>query len=401
MSEVEKLLREQNASLARQVGRLELDISNMGEHIRQLNDNLRALTAQLANNNVSGGKDKKGIVSNAVSAIEARSSLPMVSAQGAALSPTPQPHPLAHPRVPQPKKAAKDSSVASSSGQSAQVQEQGWKLQSTKKKQVEKPAEVQKEVPQDTLEESHWSVPQQKSVSELTAKVIGVAFANLDEAKTLTARPKSDVPQAILCSKPVNGLGERVSLSVKDSKGQPADRVRWLIQLGAGDVVYNKATIAKGGAITPRAMLVTLTVQKGIVKDSLWKKFEADPRHQTREWLTAQGIKAQDVLPPTSKRDGNIRVVLWLPALMEENFLKLCGVDALQTGKYITSEEDRDFFSVVPLPGVSREDALQRAAFHGADTFGVVPLKNGEWAIQVRSTQYESAAQTVWFQKKP
>ena len=112
---------------------------------------------------------------------------------------------------------------------------------------------------------------QRKSVSELTAKVTGVAFANLDEAKTLTARPKSDVPQAILCSKPVNGLGERVSLSVKDSKGQPADRVRWLIQLGAGDVVYNKATIAKGGAITRRAMLVTLTVQKGIVKDSLGK----------------------------------------------------------------------------------------------------------------------------------
>ena len=80
---------------------------------------------------------------------------------------------------------------------------------------------------------------------------------------------------------------------------------------------------------------------------------------------------------------------------MEENFLKLCGVDALQTGKYITSQEDRDFLSVVPLPGVSREDALQRAAFHGADTFGVVPLKNGEWAIRVRSTQYESAAQKI------
>ena len=45
-------------------------------------------------------------------------------------------------RVPQPQKAANEKSVSSSSGQSPQVQEQGWKLQSTKKKQIEKAAEV-------------------------------------------------------------------------------------------------------------------------------------------------------------------------------------------------------------------------------------------------------------------
>ena len=68
-----------------------------------------------------------------------------------------------------------------------------------------------------------------------------------------------------------------------------------------------------------------------------------------------------DVLPPKSNKEGYIRIVLWIPESANEKFLKLCGVDAVLTDKYIMSDEDRNFFAVVPLVGATREEALKRA----------------------------------------
>ena len=108
-----------------------------------------------------------------------------------------------------------------------------------------------------------------------------------------------------------------------------------------------------------------------------------------------KGIKALDVLPPTARSAGTIRVVLWLSDGMEETIQKLCGQDAVITGKYILCDEDRQFFSVVPLLDTTREEALKLAAYHGSDTFGVTPLRNSGWGIRVRATQYETAAQKI------
>ena len=97
----------------------------------------------------------------------------------------------------------------------------------------------------------------------------------------------------------------------------------------------------------------------------------------------------------TTREHGNIRIVVWIPVAMNEKFLKLCGVEAIVTGMYIMTDEDRNFFSVVPLIDATREEALKRAAYHGADTWGVVPMRNGSWAIRVRREQYESAAKQI------
>ena len=213
-------------------------------------------------------------------------------------------------------------------------------------------------------------------MQELIATVPGVAFASPDEARSSVERPKSEVAQGVLCSKDVTGTGLELRVTVKDSKGQPGERKRFLIQLGKVEFTHTNTNIPPGGIMNTKAVQVTMNVQKQLVKGDLWNKWMKDPLGYTREWLSEQGIKASDVLPPTL-RDGNLRIVLWLSAGLEEALQKLIGCDAALTGKYIDTDEDKHFFSVVPLLNATREEALKRADYHGSDTWGVVPPRNG------------------------
>ena len=65
------------------------------------------------------------------------------------------------------------------------------------------------------------------------------------------------------------------------------------------------------------------------------------------------------------------------------------------TGIFITSDADKHFFAIVPLINATREQALERAKFHTAETFGVVPLRNGSWGIRVKSETYDAAAAAI------
>ena len=67
---------------------------------------------------------------------------------------------------------------------------------------------------------------------------------------------------------------------------------------------------------------------------------------------------------------GTLRVVAWITEASENKFRKLCGQDAVVTGKFVLTEEDRNYYSVVPLVGANREEALRRAEYHGQDTWG-------------------------------
>ena len=49
----------------------------------------------------------------------------------------------------------------------------------------------------------------------------------------------------------------------------------------------------------------------------------------------------------------------------------------------------------MPLVNVTREEALQGAAYQGGDTYGVVPLRKGSWGIRVLSGAYEDAAKLI------
>ena len=120
-----------------------------------------------------------------------------------------------------------------------------------------------------------------------------------------------------------------------------------------------------------------------------------DPESFTREWLKSQGVKCVDVLPPRSSMDGNIRIVARISKTLEPTFLKLCGREGILTGKFFETDEDRAFFSVVPLVNTTREEALKRAAYHGSDTWGVVPPKNSSWGVRVLSEMYEEAVKKI------
>ena len=158
--------------------------------------------------------------------------------------------------------------------------------------------------------------------------------------------------------------------------------------------MYTKSSIPTGGA-TLTAVRVAISVQKQLVQADAWQQWVKDAISFAREWLGAQGIKVLDVLPPTLSGSATLRVVLWLSAACEGAFYKLCGHEAVLCLKYIENDDDRNYFSVVPLLNCTREEALKRAAFHGNGTWGVVPLRNGSWGVRVRATEFDVAAEML------
>jgi hypothetical protein len=128
-----------------------------------------------------------------------------------------------------------------------------------------------------------------------------------------------------------DGTGAKLLVAVKDSKGQPGERLRYLEQLGKIDVVYAPTLIPKGDAMTSKAVRVAMSLQKHLLKGDAWQKWIKDPRNVSREWLVAHGVKVSDVQPPTLTESGKLRVVLWVSAATEEKFYKACGQDAVLT----------------------------------------------------------------------
>ena len=160
------------------------------------------------------------------------------------------------------KSSKSDFAAANSSLATPGVASGSWKEQSRKKPIQKKPENITN-LPQDILEATHWSVPQRMALSELTASTPGVAFASPEEARSMIERPKSDFAQAILCSKNVtDAILEKIPVAVTDSKGQPAERYRYLLQLGKTNVLYDKSSIEFGGQVTARAVQVAITVKK-------------------------------------------------------------------------------------------------------------------------------------------
>ena len=63
--------------------------------------------------------------------------------------------------------------------------------------------------------------------------------------------------------------------------------------------------------------------------------------------------------------------------------------------KRILTEEDLHKFSIVPLENCSLDQALERANFHGAKAWGVLPLKHGGWGIRVFATEFEEIVKVI------
>ena len=73
-----------------------------------------------------------------------------------------------------------------------------------------------------------------------------------------------------------------------------------------------------------------------------------------------------------------MRMVLRLNKDAADKLMKSCGQDGVLIGNYIETQADLKMFATIPLD-LSREKALERASFHGAGCWGVVPQRNGLW----------------------
>ena len=118
------------------------------------------------------------------------------------------------------------------------------------------------------LESSYWSV-KQVSLESLDAVTEGVALATPSEARIRVTHPKSNCAQALLCTKDITGNGVCLEVPVKDKNDRYATRIRYLVQLGATDVLYNAKLIPKGGPVISVTTWVALSIQKAHVSPAI------------------------------------------------------------------------------------------------------------------------------------
>ena len=160
-SEVEKLLRQQNASLERTISMLHQDISNMGEEIRKLTS---ALMGMQQSPKPTSGKQQTGVGKQKV---QTRNSTVAASSTQAPSASLPAARVRATP-------TQTSQSVRPGGGkQASEFKENGWKEVKQKKEKPEKVPEVRRA---DTLDSTTWSVPQ-RIFAELASTVTGISFA--------------------------------------------------------------------------------------------------------------------------------------------------------------------------------------------------------------------------------
>ena len=99
------------------------------------------------------------------------------------------------------------------------------------------------------------------------------------------------------------------------------------------------------------------------------------------------GLKASHVTPIHATTDGRIRVVVRIPAHQEACLLRISGNRRVWTGNFIESDADRRKYSIIPMPGMAREEVQKLANKLGTNAWGIVPMKRGDWGVRVLSEQ--------------
>ena len=262
----------------------------------------------------------------------------------------------------------------------ADFAEHGWKTSTRKKSAVseEKSAE---HVP-DVLE-PYWNVAEIYAY-ELSPTKSGIAVVTPTDARDILSRPLATVPQAILRSSKVSDVGVYHDVPVNDGKKHIQLRKKYLFQTGSGIVVMNTSSIEKGGRVQSRTIQATVNVNKNVADAAIWEacmNMEAD--NAIEAWIVKNGLKVAQVRPYQGTMDGRIRAVVRIPAEQESNFLRISGNKGVWTGNFIETDADRNKYSIIPMPGMGREEVQKIANGHGAHAWGIVPMKRGEWGVRV------------------
>ena len=90
---------------------------------------------------------------------------------------------------------------------------------------------------------------------------------------------------AVLSTQKLDGEGEEVCVLVKDKHGKLQSRVRFMIQLGAQPVTFNRSHVSKGGEVGElRKPVVVFLAQEKSSKE-LWEHALKNPKQMADKWL--------------------------------------------------------------------------------------------------------------------
>ena len=134
----------------------------------------------------------------------------------------------------------------------------------------------------------------------LSSTISGIAFATPTEAtKALQQRSRSLEPQAVLCTINVEEAGIGMWLPVRDSAGRPAERYRYLIQIGTRDIKIDLSGIERGGVMTSKTVRAAIVFERKHVDTAVWESsLKNDPVYAVRNWLKDNSMKVLDIQPP-------------------------------------------------------------------------------------------------------
>ena len=265
----------------------------------------------------------------------------------------------------------------------------GWVEQKPKK------TNQKKDVPKYVLLPEGFSGKVVASTAELSAQEPTVCLASMSEARAALAELKSSKPMAVLAPANIDSKGKEVSVLVEDASGKKQSRVRFLFQLGTGEITYS-SSLPRGQEVRGNCKKVVLQLSQEHTVKEAWEASLKEPQQAAKRWLLhrAQIAEVLFVHKPTL-RDGRLQIVVGLPAASEALALKKSGVDGVLTRHFYETESDSTRFKTVPLPlSVDRVAALRIAAANEDKVHGVVPTKLG-WGLRVQTRDFEEILQIV------
>ena len=123
----------------------------------------------------------------------------------------------------------------------------------------------------------------------------------------------------------VNALSPGMDALATDAKQKPQTHWKGLYQTGTGTAAVDTASIPTGGHCKSKIVLVVATVISVHAKAFLELTATHAAEHAFGDWLNEHNVTCVEVRPCRMTGDGNIRMVVRMPAAMEDAFYKLCG----------------------------------------------------------------------------
>ena len=247
----------------------------------------------------------------------------------------------------------------------------------------------------DVLQPQGWSHPVLASLADAGMNADGVCLVSAKEAKEAVAEMGSTKPLAVLSPVPVGDRGQELPVLVKDATGNLQTRVRFLIQLGIGNVSFqpgNKREF-KGGAVQ-----MVVTIAKAQVVADAWNSTVSSPQQAAKRWLeTVACAGCVDVQRPTRLvgQENVLQMVVLVAPTDKDKVLRACGKLGVQTRLFYERDEDRMLYSLVPLDKDASFASAQRMAQRlGDDAYGIVSTRSG-WAIRVPTLRYPGIMRDV------